>query len=767
MKSTNRVLTCTLFAAVAILAAPAIAQVQHGVLDVVENDEHNNSTSVTVTRMGGYGTWEVVHDACSRADYYVDFLTGDDQHTGIMICGPFNDERVEPSVADPYYATVAAVPGGENRYYAAVFRAPQGHEVNYNVALGYFPIGDGWHCGAAYNSANGGPITTFIGHPDIVATNIFDPDIYTYPAAFVDALDGRFGFGIQGIDLRRDGVLLACGAKNEDNHTQVFINYDGTAILNNHDNGDNGEGNEQDPVTFVFIPDGTAGVTMGRVTAAARTIYGQGDFSMEILGAPDIDGTYHLTIADESPATGTLLVSPHTELNGGYMVDNPVFVEPDGDGWLITTRDITGMGLQDVWGSEVLMHFVFFPDDIAVTGPGTPAKPYLDYLETIVSARFDVSEYSAGNGNGENRAERVSGSDKLDNVGDNRGDYATAWLNARMQAYTDNGRDLDDGVFLGNPTEFLRDNSTTGGISGWTTLSYDNGEARLHNASIASGEINADFALAFFPTAAGLIQDADVQIYNDPVDPNLPVDFFVDVDADPVQDGVLLAINWDNNNRSVTVDPNGSEYVLKAWQGDTGERSTDWDCGYVYLPYDLDDNLVAGQIDAAGNVISGTGNFSVGVGSDSLYGFPVTTITIPGVNAATDGVLVVTPAGGPYAMAWEVEGNAFEVAGYDLTNGEIGQRPFSFAWIPNEWTLASPPEICAGDSNCDGGINWRDIDFFVAAQNDNVSAWYDLHMTVYGVAPTCPFENNDVNDDGGVSWRDIDPFVAVQNTTCP
>ncbi|MCK4341914.1 MAG: hypothetical protein KAY37_09355 [Phycisphaerae bacterium] len=72
--------------------------------------------------------------------------------------------------------------------------------------------------------------------------------------------------------------------------------------------------------------------------------------------------------------------------------------------------------------------------------------------------------------------------------------------------------------------------------------------------------------------------------------------------------------------------------------------------------------------------------------------------------------------------------------------------------------------VCPGDANCDGEINWRDIDFFVAAMNDNYAAWAAMFLP--GV-PTCPFANNDANADGTVNWRDIDPFVAVMNTTCP
>ncbi|MCK4342900.1 MAG: hypothetical protein KAY37_14395 [Phycisphaerae bacterium] len=72
--------------------------------------------------------------------------------------------------------------------------------------------------------------------------------------------------------------------------------------------------------------------------------------------------------------------------------------------------------------------------------------------------------------------------------------------------------------------------------------------------------------------------------------------------------------------------------------------------------------------------------------------------------------------------------------------------------------------VCPGDSNCDNEISWRDIDFFVAAMNDNVAAWEAMFLPG---TPSCSFANNDVNGDGTVNWRDIDPFVALMNTTCP
>jgi len=72
------------------------------------------------------------------------------------------------------------------------------------------------------------------------------------------------------------------------------------------------------------------------------------------------------------------------------------------------------------------------------------------------------------------------------------------------------------------------------------------------------------------------------------------------------------------------------------------------------------------------------------------------------------------------------------------------------------------PSLCPGDGNCDGVINWRDIDYLVAAQNDNVSAW----TAKFPSGPTCQFLNLDTNGDGHVNWRDIDPFIALMNTSC-
>lgn len=80
--------------------------------------------------------------------------------------------------------------------------------------------------------------------------------------------------------------------------------------------------------------------------------------------------------------------------------------------------------------------------------------------------------------------------------------------------------------------------------------------------------------------------------------------------------------------------------------------------------------------------------------------------------------------------------------------------------VPDE---CEGPTECLGDANCDGTVSWRDIDYFVAALNNNVPAWTAMFLPDL---PTCPFSNNDANLDGSVTWRDIDPFIGLLNTTC-
>ena len=56
--------------------------------------------------------------------------------------------------------------------------------------------------------------------------------------------------------------------------------------------------------------------------------------------------------------------------------------------------------------------------------------------------------------------------------------------------------------------------------------------------------------------------------------------------------------------------------------------------------------------------------------------------------------------------------------------------------------------------NCDGSVNFRDINPFVLALSAGEAGYYD----VYG---DCHWYNGDVNSDGTVGFSDINPFVAL------
>ena len=73
--------------------------------------------------------------------------------------------------------------------------------------------------------------------------------------------------------------------------------------------------------------------------------------------------------------------------------------------------------------------------------------------------------------------------------------------------------------------------------------------------------------------------------------------------------------------------------------------------------------------------------------------------------------------------------------------------------------------ICAAlnpaDCNCDGTVDFDDIDYFVAALSGDEAGWASFYASHHGGAlPSCPYGNNDVNRDGSVDFDDIDPFVV-------
>ncbi|MEW6250543.1 MAG: hypothetical protein AB1716_07835 [Planctomycetota bacterium] len=74
-------------------------------------------------------------------------------------------------------------------------------------------------------------------------------------------------------------------------------------------------------------------------------------------------------------------------------------------------------------------------------------------------------------------------------------------------------------------------------------------------------------------------------------------------------------------------------------------------------------------------------------------------------------------------------------------------------WAGLDVTIRTAPHIRAGDLNCDGAVNFDDINPFVLILSDP-QGWQQQY-------PSCPLLNGDCNGDGQVNFDDINPFVAL------
>ena len=95
-------------------------------------------------------------------------------------------------------------------------------------------------------------------------------------------------------------------------------------------------------------------------------------------------------------------------------------------------------------------------------------------------------------------------------------------------------------------------------------------------------------------------------------------------------------------------------------------------------------------------------------------------------------------------------------------------RAVNFSAIPGNqyFTIALPPAFHRGDTNCDGGVNFGDINPFVAALSGQ-QAWKNVFPGGNPPAGCTYVGANDINCDGNVNFADINPFVACLSGGCP
>ncbi len=137
-------------------------------------------------------------------------------------------------------------------------------------------------------------------------------------------------------------------------------------------------------------------------------------------------------------------------------------------------------------------------------------------------------------------------------------------------------------------------------------------------------------------------------------------------------------------------------------------------------------------------------------------------------------LFTVAAATADYDLSWytiDSGGGMGSTGGAFALSGTIGQLDAGammtggdFALTGGFWAVTLPqgPAACAGDLNCDGQVDFGDINPFVLRLS-NPSA-YALQY------PDCPDANGDINDDGTVGFADINPFVQLMSTgqgPCP
>lgn len=677
----------------------------------------------------------------------------DDASSGVLISSVSEQGRIVPNDGggtERLWSTASVSRDGSGSLSIATHKAgadigstlfPNGAPLDANVNATYFPFSEGWVGGSVYT--NGGSTFNELALNGLNASNIQK-----------DALEpGLSIVSIPGVvDTRRQGILLANSAQNNNVFTLATPVTDGSGfVVHTGVNNANGAARVADEdFSFVFLPVGTPNMTLARIhpgnTAhAAEALVSSGD---NITFTREAQGRYRLSIAGQTPSTGSLLLTQHgrhdddqSDSTGNRSSDNiPSFV-PDGNDWILLSEDlddtdpIDGMSGgaatdfpegQDANGHDPYFELAFVPFTNGPTVPG--AVPDITTLTgfnkgRVIGWNSVVTPFSNDNGPGGMRVDATSASTGLSvsGIGSNRGDYHFYVDGAPLSS--------NEGVMLSTVSEGLRDNSTVGGLFEYgvsnTTNEFGNEWAiAAATADPSNGEHNINVSVAFFGADSGFITGTKVSADDGTgrVDLAIP-------GVNSLTDGVLMATPWGNDDNFVTVEPkvDGSGWNLDNYDNSTSieDNTSEFEDGvnYVYLPYETE-NLIAGRVEEDGTIINSTDptDFTLTKQSTGEYLLQIVGKTFD------DGMLLLNATGpdGSFdnTMAYERSGNDFLILGLDMISSEeagLGQlvefedTSFSFAFVDFVNDLVAPVTLTA-DFDGDGDVDANDL---VQWQGDN------------------------------------------------
>jgi hypothetical protein len=129
-------------------------------------------------------------------------------------------------------------------------------------------------------------------------------------------------------------------------------------------------------------------------------------------------------------------------------------------------------------------------------------------------------------------------------------------------------------------------------------------------------------------------------------------------------------------------------------------------------------------------------------------------VTVEWSFAGPDGPYLVLAAGVANGgrHQWRVPGGALSSPN-NYVRVTLHTNPPVTVRSPGAFTILNPRPRTPGDANCDGAVNFGDINAFVLALADP-AAWFAAY-------PTCLLGNADCNNDGRIDFGDINPFVEL------
>ncbi len=109
---------------------------------------------------------------------------------------------------------------------------------------------------------------------------------------------------------------------------------------------------------------------------------------------------------------------------------------------------------------------------------------------------------------------------------------------------------------------------------------------------------------------------------------------------------------------------------------------------------------------------------------------------------------------------WTTAPSATMSGGGWEVSASVGQPEAGQPMSGGDWTVAggfwvapSGPQLRPGDLNCDGIVDFDDINPFILALSDPVA-----YQAAY---PNCTVQNGDCNGDTYVDFDDINPFIVI------